>query len=114
MRIRRAVSIRQPWVELILLGRRRAEYRFRSTRIRESVYLYGGLKAADSLRGRRSLGLQPGDLPTGAILGAVEVVNCIWSDREGCYAYRLRNPQRPRRPLYPKNQAQPVFWRPEC
>ena len=37
--VTRAISIRQPWVEQILIGKKRAEYRDRPTNIRERVYL---------------------------------------------------------------------------
>jgi hypothetical protein len=38
----RALSIRQPWAELIMLGRKKIEYRSRQTHIRERVYIYAG------------------------------------------------------------------------
>jgi hypothetical protein len=108
----RAISIRQPWVELILLGKKKAEYRSRQTHIREKVYVYASLTPADWPPAWRSLRKQPGELRTGAILGTVEIVDCRWNDREDCYAYVLRNPKRLRAPLFPKNQPQPGFWRP--
>jgi ASCH domain len=40
--LKRALSIRQPFVELILTGRKTAEYRSRYTHMRERVYLYAG------------------------------------------------------------------------
>ncbi len=39
----RAISIRQPWVELIFGGEKQAEYRSRPTHIRGRVYLYASL-----------------------------------------------------------------------
>jgi hypothetical protein len=38
---KRTISIRQPWVELILRDERKAEYRSRPTKIRERVHIYG-------------------------------------------------------------------------
>ena len=113
MIIARAISIRQPWVELILRGKKKAEYRSRPTNIRERVFIYASLAPAASPQAWRQVGKQPDDLATGAIVGTVEIADCQWSDREGCYAYALRNPKRLRRPLYPKNQPQPGFWRPQ-
>jgi predicted transcriptional regulator len=40
----RAISIRQPWVELILRGVKKKEYRSQPTNIRERVYLYASAK----------------------------------------------------------------------
>jgi len=41
--IRRAISIRQPFVEAILDGKKKIEYRSRKTNIRERVYIYASL-----------------------------------------------------------------------
>lgn len=45
-KITRAISIRQPFVELILRGLKKREYRSKPTNIRERVYLYASLKPA--------------------------------------------------------------------
>ena len=111
--IERAISIRQPWVELILCGVKRAEFRSRPTRIRGRVYLYASLTPADAPAAWRRLSLKSGELPAGAILGSVEIADCRWSEREKAYAYLLRYPRRLIRPLYPRNKPQPAFWRPK-
>lgn len=109
----RAISIRQPFVELILLGKKVKEYRSRPTNIRERVYLYASL-TPDKRPGKwRLAGKRPGELPTGAIVGTVEIADCRWDERDECYAYRLRNPERLPKPLFAKNQPQPGFWRPQ-
>jgi len=113
MDIVRAISIRQPWVELILRGKKTKEYRSRLTKIRECVYIYASLTPADWPPAWRQIGKQPGELPTGAVVGTVEIVDCQWDDREECYAYVLRNPERLSCPLYPRNLPQPGFWRPQ-
>jgi len=110
--IQRAISIRQPWVELILSGEKAAEYRSVLTNIRERVYVYASRKPADSRPAWAKVGKSPGDLPVGAIVGTVEIVDCQWDERQGCYAYALRSPRRLHPFLYPSNQPQPVFWRP--
>ena len=108
----RAISIRQPYVEAILRGIKKAEYRSIATRIRERVYIYASLKDGDwDLYGRR-LRAEPGSLPTGAILGTVEIVDCVWDDELDCFAYVLKDPKRLARPLRATNQPQPIFWRP--
>ena len=111
--ITRAISIRQPYVEQILRGEKKFEYRNNPTRIRERIYLYASAKPADNPDAWRKVRAQPGDLPTGVILGSVEVTGCEWDDENACYAFALRNPQRLANPLTPTNQPQPVFWRPQ-
>ena len=112
MEIKHAISIRQPWVELVLLGKKKAEYRSRPTHIRERVYIYASATPADSPGAWQSLGRQPGQLPTGVICGSVEITDCAWDERAGCYAYALRKPERLDKPLSATNRPQPGFWRP--
>lgn len=71
--ILRAISIRQPYAELILRGTKRAEYRSRRTNIRERVYIYASLRPADDTSGWRQIGREPGQLLTGVIVGSVEI-----------------------------------------
>jgi hypothetical protein len=109
----RAISIRQPWVELILRGDKKAEYRSRPTRIRERIYIYASLTPANSPEAWKKLRTQSGGLPTGAILGSIEIVNCRWDSRKDAYAYILKAPRRLSKPLIAKNQPLPGFWRPQ-
>ena len=44
--IKRAISIRQPYAEQILQGKKSFEYRKKLTRIRERVPVYAALKEA--------------------------------------------------------------------
>ncbi len=110
--LKRAISIRQPWVELILQGVKKAEYRSRRTKIRERVYVYASLTPADWSPDWKKLNRRPGELPTGAVLGTVEIFDCRWHEGRQSYAYRLRAPKRLQKPLIAKNQPQPGFWRP--
>ena len=58
----RAISIRQPYVELIFRGEKKAEYRSIPTNIRERVYIYASLRPPMNLRhGKRQLKI-PGSL----------------------------------------------------
>jgi hypothetical protein len=107
-----AISIRQPWVELILRGDKKEEYRSRPTAIRERVYLYASAKPADWPPAWRKLGLKPGALPSARIVGTVEITDCYWSARMKAYAYVLHAPRRLRAHLSARNHPQPVFWRP--
>jgi len=108
----RAFSIRQPLVELILRGIKKKKYRSLPTRIKERVYLYANLRPSPRQMEWRKVGKNPGELPTGAIVGTVEIVGCRWDERYECYACVLKAPRRLRTALIPKNQPQPVFWRP--
>ena len=105
----RAISIQQPYLEMILRGTKKTEYRSRQTHIRGRVYLYASQKAGATDYFKK-LKLQPGDLPTGVILGSVEIVGC--SDLVDQYGYKLKNPKRYKTPLIPENRAQPCFFFP--
>ena len=109
----RAISIRQPFVELILKGKKLKEYRSRLTHIRERVYVYASLTPSPYEEDWEEVGKKKGSLPTGFIVGSVEVVNCVYDDDYDCYAYVLENPKRLRKHLKATNQPQPGFWRPQ-
>jgi hypothetical protein len=108
----RAISIRQPYVELILRGNKTREYRSRPTNIRERVYLYASLRPAEWPSEWRKVGKRPGDLPTGVIVGSVEIVDCRWDDRMRCFAYVLNAPKRLAKHKRPIGRPTPCFWRP--
>lgn len=106
----RAISVRQPYAELILRGTKTIEYRSRKTNLRERVYVYASLTPGDD-KAFKEAGARPGGLPTGSILGSVEIVGC--TGVEGDYEWHLANPERLENPLTPKNQPQPGIWRPQ-
>lgn len=108
----RAISIRQPFAELILRGLKREEYRSQPTRIRERVYIYAALAKAGEAADWRRISRERRSLPTGVVVGTVKIVECRWDGRRMCYAYQLAAPRRLRRPLMPTNHPQPRFWRP--
>jgi len=58
--IKRAISIRQPWVEQILRGIKKKEYRDIPTNIRERVYLYASLKPDGAPNDWRRVRKDPG------------------------------------------------------
>ena len=107
-----AISIRQPYSELILRRKKKNEYRSRPTHVRGRVYIYAALTPADDPQAwGRSKG-EPGDFPTGVIVGTVEIIGCRADARSGGFAYILRNPKRLLKPRAAKGQPMPVFWRP--
>lgn len=105
----RALSIRQPYAEQILRGIKRFEYRSRPTRIRGRVYIYASLKPGPEEEFRR-MRLQPGELPTGVLVGSVEISNC--SGEPGDYQWHLARPQRLQRLVRPTKRPQPAWFNP--
>jgi hypothetical protein len=111
-KISRAISIRQPYVELILRGIKKWEYRGPDTRIRERVYLYAAQKPGENPADWRKIKSQPGGLPTGKIVGTVEIGGTRQLP-DGSHAYALCNPKRLSKYRTPINQPQPCFWLPK-
>lgn len=107
----RAISIQQPFVEEILRGLKRYEYRSRPTKIRGRVYLYASKKDGEASRWKK-LGFRPGELPAGLIVGSVEIVDCKYFDNYECYGYKLKNPRRYKKQFSPKNHPQPCWFFP--
>lgn len=124
----RALSVRQPWAELILRGIKTIEVRSRPTNVRERVYLYASPIRADLAIEREikkrhaieSLGLERGHL-----VGTVEVVDCLplttadspqacfqLTRTAGYFGWRLAKPERCDPPLRPIHRAQPVWFYP--
>jgi hypothetical protein len=109
--IERALSVRQPYADQILRGRKRIEYRGRVTNLRERVYIYASLTPAERDEWD-DYGREPGDLPTGVIIGSVEIGGCRWDPDLEWYEWLLSKPKRVRPYRHPKNQPQPGIWRP--
>ncbi len=107
----RAISIQQPFIEEILRGIKKYEYRSRATKIRGRVYLYASLKVREDGNWRR-LRMGPDDVPKGFIVGSVEIVDCVYFPDKECYGYKLAKPKRYRSHSKPKNQPQPCFFFP--
>jgi hypothetical protein len=112
----KALSIRQPWVELILSGRKTEELRSMSTAVRGRVYLYASKQRYDEAFERElaeQYELADFDaLPRGWIVGTVEIVDCRWDAGESIWRWPLANPRRLRAPLLPLTKPQPRFFHP--
>ncbi len=116
-----ALGIKQPWAELILLGKKIIEVRSRSTNVRGSIYLYTSKKPATEDYATQAIHNYDLDLmnfPLGVLVGSVEIVECrpampqdatqsclSSSELENRYAWVLKNPIR-----FPK--PQPVRFLP--
>lgn len=109
MKRMRALSIRQPYAEQILRGTKPVEYRSRRTNIRERVYIYASMTPSHA-QAWEDIGMQPGDLPTGVLVGTVEITNCTVTP-EG-YGWHLAKPERLKRKMKPKNHPQPAWFYP--
>ena len=106
----RALSIRQPYAELILRGIKRVEYRSRATKIiGERFYIYAAQTWA-GMKGHDCDGIQPNDAPTGVIVGTATISRCLKKD--GYYEWHLADAKRIRHPRKPKGQPQPVWFQP--
>ncbi|MFZ5446551.1 MAG: ASCH domain-containing protein [Myxococcota bacterium] len=105
-----ALSIRQPWAELILRGVKVEEFRSFATHKRGRVMIYAsegeGPDETRELKRRRF-----SRLPIGKVVGSVEIVACTKRGHHD-YAWALRRPLRLRAPRAPKNHAQPSYFRP--
>jgi hypothetical protein len=115
-RITHAISIRQPWAELIMRGIKVREFRSVPTNFRGRFYVYASQNPS-----RRDAYLEFGfkreKLPAGVLVGKVEVVDCeeIFKGTDShrpLFAYVLANPRRLRQPVKPENHPQPIWFRP--
>ena len=124
----RALSIKQPWAELILRGKKIIEVRSRRTHIRGRVQIYASLGdvAPDTdARVLKVYGVDAREQPRGVLVGTVEIADCRplrVSDSPAAafpvergttdYAWLLENPLRAKQLVKPKNHPQPVFFKP--
>lgn len=109
MKIERALSIRQPYAEMILRGTKKIEYRSVRTHVRERVYIYASKTPGDPGLMAKMV-RKCGELPVGVIVGSVEIVDC--TGEEGDYEWHLARPKRLAKTLEPKNHPQPLWFRP--
>ena len=108
----RALSIRQPHAEAIMRASKLAEYRSRPTKVRGRIYIYASLgryKPDDEAEMMDYYGIRDvacDDLPRGVLIGTVELYDCDGGE------WYLRNPERAKELLKPKNHPQPVWFNP--
>lgn len=117
----RALSIRQPWAELILRGAKTIECRSRRTSVRGRVWVYAARSPATTEPLLPLAGVN--GLQRGVVIGSVEIVDCrqlrpsdssaacLNVDFDG-YAWLLASPTRLRVPRAPTRHPQPVFFFP--
>ena len=106
---RLALSIRQPHAERVLTGAKTVEYRTMPTTVRGRIYIYASLKEESATEFGRA-GYEPGSLPTGRIIGSVEIVEC--KKVAARYHWLLARARRLARPFRPTLKPQPVWFYP--
>ena len=75
-----ALSIRQPWTELILQGRKTIEVRTWATQHRGELWLHAGMHHEAKVI--RRFNFLPSDLAFGALVGKCELYDCLeFSDK---------------------------------
>ena len=113
----RAISVRQPWAELIILGQKTIEVRSQRTNIWERVYIYAGrnrIEAEEEARSAAQFGIDVDGLPRGVLVGTVEIVGCRFLEKSdskaACFeinkasvffAWVLERPERGENPQTP-------------
>jgi hypothetical protein len=115
----KALSVRQPYAEMIITGEKKTEYRTKNTNVRGRVYIYASAtkyKKIDTLDIADQVGI-PADeinqLPRKVVIGSVEIFDS--REREaGGYEWLLENPIRfsHARPPNPDQRANPVWFFP--
>ncbi len=104
-----AITVYQPWADLIVRGIKDIENRSWPTRFRGKILIHAGKKIDGNnvKKYRRTLGLDSVDdydPQTMAIVGMAEVVDCVATHRSrfflGPYGFVLKNAVRFRRPIH--------------
>jgi hypothetical protein len=124
----RALSLRQPWADLVILGQKTIEVRSRRTKIRERVYIYAArnrIEADEEHRIAARFGIDVDNLARGVLVGTVEIVDClplkkVHGERacfkidksDGFHAWLLERPERAKNLRTPTKRPQPVFFNP--
>jgi ASCH domain len=99
----RALTIRQPWASLMVAGEKDVENRGWTTRYRGALAIHAGQRLDEDLKPwQRSIVQRIDDLPRGAIIGIVDLVDVVRDSRSqwaepGSYHWLLTNP----RPIEP-------------
>lgn len=97
----KALSIRQPWAELIIQGRKTIELRTWATRYRGVLIIHAGYIVDEEAC--KQFGLDPTTIAHGALIGTVELVDIIAltsEQYEALYDAHLATDDWPSEPLY--------------
>src|SRR5262245_1073483 len=105
-----ALSVRQPFAELIVTGRKKREFRGTPTNRRGLVSVYS-CKAFGRAGDYEEYGFDTDDLQHGMVIGTVEIADCQ-KIGNGRYAWLLENPTKLRTPVPIRARPQPTFFYP--
>ena len=105
-----ALSIQQPYAEMILRGLRKLEHRRTPTSIIGQRFFIYAAPLPGPVQQFAALGCRPGDLPTGLLIGTAIIHECR-SVGDG-YEWHLRRVARLAEPLKPTEPPGPVWFRP--
>ncbi|MEM1013737.1 MAG: ASCH domain-containing protein [Planctomycetota bacterium] len=108
--ITRALSIRQPYAEQILRSVKTAEFRSRPTKVLGEAFLIYAARTPGPTEEFARIGVEPGSLPTGVIVGVATVTHC--SETADGWAWHLTDVRRLRQELLPERHPQPTWWHP--
>ena len=72
----KVLTIKQPWATLIMQGDKKFEFRSWQTKYRGELLIHAG-KSIDKVAMERLKKYIPNEIPTGVILGKVNLVDCI-------------------------------------
>jgi hypothetical protein len=74
----KALSVRQPWAHAILYLGKDVENRSKPTHVREGILIQASLRMErPELDAAAKLGLDPGKLVRGVVVGSVRIVGCV-------------------------------------
>lgn len=123
-----ALGIRQPWAELILRGEKTIEIRSSQTQIRGTIYVYASRKLATTphaVKAALKAGIDVTTLPTGVLVGTVEIVDSFPAAEEhasaagvpaellqGKFGWKLANPKRLKKQIVPEFLPYGVWFYP--
>src|SRR5690606_20130422 len=82
----KTLSIRQPWAELILQGRKTIELRTWQTHYRGAILIHAGGNLEQD--GCEAYGIDPAEITRGAIVGTVDIVDMVTFDTDSFAAMR--------------------------
>jgi hypothetical protein len=85
----KAISLYQPWAGWVVEGRKTLELRSWETRYRGPLLIHASRTVHKAAC--RAYGIDPGTLPDGALVGAVEVVDIVWIDEKAFGARKMEH-----------------------
>jgi hypothetical protein len=105
------LSVRQPYAAQIIEGLKKIEYRSQPTTFPKYVYIYASKTTTPrEKKALNKLGKEPGELPTGVLVGTVEIIDCTGG--AGDYKWHLANPKKLKKAIKPENHPNPVWFKP--